>query len=626
MLGDDLWVGGVTPFMIKDYRTFHHLRPQMTVTPQVIQAALHPGERVTPTLTVHNTGDAALTWTLSEQPPVSWLAIVSDTLPLPDALAPGANRAVSLVLDTAGMGAGVYTATLQVTGDDPATPSIPVEIRLTVCTAPAGIAIVYSPSAPQAGDVITFSGSLDQGTPPFAWSWTLGDGAVANGQSITHTYAVSGTYPVTLTITSACGSASTSRVLNVPGLAALAVQPEAIAQTVPPGATGTATVQLRNTGTAPLVWATTPPPVAWLAVAPQNGALAPGDGISLTLGFDAAGLSNGLYTTALVITSNDPERPGVTLPVTLTVTCIPATGVTLRQVTTSDLFTDTLVAFEAELAPTTLATPYSYTLNGGATQTGSLNPLPFDLIFDAAGTHTVTLAVWNCPAHAPVSDSLQVLVHARAAQMVVVAPPPAAPVYPGDTYTQTLVVSNTGTGMLAWSLVETPQTNWLSATPSDGVLTPQTAASVTLSVDATGMQPGSHPVTLTVAGNDPQRPATDVPLTLTVMSGPLTSIAATREPSAGDLYTDTLITWTVTLLPLDAARPYTYTLDGGLPLSTTGNTVSFTRTGEPTGAHTLVVAAWNPVMLQPLTETLHYAIVARPTGHNFRVYLPLVLR
>lgn len=718
-LDDQLQIGGDAPITLEDATTFQHLVPRMTVTPQSIQATVHPGERVTHTLTVHNTGAADLTWTLSEQPPASWLAVVSDTLPLPDVLAPGANRAVSLTLDAAGLSEGVYTAAVQVAGDDPATPSVSVAISLTVCTAPAGAAFTYSPPAPMAGDVITFSGSLAQGMSPLAWSWTLGDGAVASGQTVTHTYAVSGTYPVTLTVTNACGSASASQVLPAPGQAALTLQPEAVTKTVPPGSTGTAVVQVRNTGTASLSWTVTPPAVAWLAVAPQSGAVAPGAGVSLTLDFDATVLPNGVYTTALLIASNDPDRPTVTAPVTLTVACIPATGVTLRQITAGDLFTDTPVAFEADLLPAAL-TPYSYTLNGGATQTAESNPLPFDLTFNTVGTHTVALSVWNCPAHAPVGDSAQVFIHERTAQMVVIAPPPAAPVYPGDTYSQTLVVSNTGSATLTWSLSVAPQTAWLSAVPSNGALAPQTAASVTLAVDAAGMQPGNYTAALTVAGNDPQNPQAAVPVTLTVLSRPLTSaalsvvtlapiytdtivafaanlfpanatapftytiegapqitldpafsftrtfpvagvytvtltawnsastqpvtatatvdvrvwsgepralttMAATREPAAGDLYTDTLITWTVTLLPLTAARPYTYTIDGGLPLTTIENTVSFTRTGEAVGAHSLIFAAWNPVMTQPLTETLQYAIVERPFYDN-HFYLPLVLR
>ncbi len=719
-LDDHLQIGGEAPVAFDGAVTFRHLVPQMVVTPQSIQATAHPGERITRTLTVRNTGDADLTWTLAEQPPSAWLSVLSNTLPLPDVLAPGASRVVSLALDAAGLDDGAYTAAVQVTGDDPATPAIPVGISLTVCTAPAGVAFTVSPSAPRAGDVVTFSGNLAAGTPPLAWSWTLGDGAVAAGQTVTHTYAVSGTYPVTLTVTNACGSASASRSLAAPGQAALTLQPEAIAKTVPPGSTGTAAVQVRNTGTAALTWTVAAPAVAWLDVTPQAGAVAPGASVPVTLSFAATALPNGQYTTTLSVAANDPERPVVTLPVTLTVACIPATGVTLRQITAGDLFTDTLVAFEADLLPAAL-TPYSYTLNGGAVHTGESNPLSFNLTFNTVGAHTVELSLWNCPAHSPVSDSLPVFIRERAAHMVVVAPPPAAPVYPGDMYTQTLVVSNTGSTTLTWSLAAQSPVSWLSAAPDAGALAPQTAAAVTLSVDAAGMQPGSHTATLVVAGNDPQRPQVSIPLTLTVLPRPLTSaelrvvtpapiytdtlvafeahllpanattpftytlddgapqtitaptfeftrtfpvagvytvtlaawndaitqpvtatatvesriwsgepraittIAATREPSAGALYTDTLITWTVTLLPLDAARPYTYTLDGGLPLTTTENTVSFTRTGETTGAHAILFAAWNPVMAQPLTQTLAYEIVARPS-YNSRVYLPIVLR
>ena len=61
-------------------------------------------------------------------------------------------------------------------------------------------------------------------------------------------------------------------------------------------------------------------PVPWLSVNPTSGSVDPGDQQEATLSLNAAGLAAGSYTAKLVITSNDPDQPTVTVPVTLMVT------------------------------------------------------------------------------------------------------------------------------------------------------------------------------------------------------------------------------------------------------------------------------------------------------------------
>ncbi|MEM1054397.1 MAG: reprolysin-like metallopeptidase [Bacteroidota bacterium] len=60
-------------------------------------------------------------------------------------------------------------------------------------------------------------------------------------------------------------------------------------------------------------------PTTWITVSPANGTIQPGNSDALTLDFDASELAEGTYTADLVITSNDPVNPTVTIPVTLTV-------------------------------------------------------------------------------------------------------------------------------------------------------------------------------------------------------------------------------------------------------------------------------------------------------------------
>lgn len=59
----------------------------------------------------------------------------------------------------------------------------------------------YTPAQPARTETITFTASASGGTPPFAFSWLFGDGTIATGSIVFHSYASSGVYTVNLTVT-----------------------------------------------------------------------------------------------------------------------------------------------------------------------------------------------------------------------------------------------------------------------------------------------------------------------------------------------------------------------------------------------------------------------------------------
>ncbi len=61
------------------------------------------------------------------------------------------------------------------------------------------------------------------------------------------------------------------------------------------------------------------PPVPWLSASPASGAVAPGAQATATLSFNTVGLTEGTYTATLRVSTNDPARPTVSVPVSLTV-------------------------------------------------------------------------------------------------------------------------------------------------------------------------------------------------------------------------------------------------------------------------------------------------------------------
>jgi PKD repeat protein len=104
--------------------------------------------------------------------------------------------------------AGTYTAT--VTGTS-GTLTSQVLVSYTVTAPPTLTALfIFSPSAPTVGQTITFTATASGGTSPYAYSWTLGDGTIASGASITHSYSTTGIYTVTLTITDSSNPTQTA--------------------------------------------------------------------------------------------------------------------------------------------------------------------------------------------------------------------------------------------------------------------------------------------------------------------------------------------------------------------------------------------------------------------------------
>jgi len=97
-------------------------------------------------------------------------------------------------------GSNIEAAGYDTNGPELATPAIPA-------TATLGVPVPFSVEAP-----------FDIWSPPVSTSWTFGDGGGSSGPSVTHTYAVPGTYAVTVTATDALGNTAShsARITVVP--------------------------------------------------------------------------------------------------------------------------------------------------------------------------------------------------------------------------------------------------------------------------------------------------------------------------------------------------------------------------------------------------------------------------
>jgi uncharacterized repeat protein (TIGR01451 family) len=107
--------------------------------------------------------------------------------------------------------------------------------------------------------------------------------------------------------------------LNVVGKPVIDVSAASLETNLIPDETEDITFTVGNTGNADLLWEATDG-AAWLDVDPESGTTLPDESTVVTATFDSAALEPDVYTTTLVISSNDPDTSEVTVPVTLTVT------------------------------------------------------------------------------------------------------------------------------------------------------------------------------------------------------------------------------------------------------------------------------------------------------------------
>jgi len=72
---------------------------------------------------------------------------------------------------------------------------------------PAGVSFSWPPGT-IVGTETTFTASVSEGQAPFTFAWGFGDdGSSASNNPVAHTFTFTGTFPVTLTVSNACGTA-----------------------------------------------------------------------------------------------------------------------------------------------------------------------------------------------------------------------------------------------------------------------------------------------------------------------------------------------------------------------------------------------------------------------------------
>jgi hypothetical protein len=297
----------------------------------------------------------------------------------------------------------------------------------------------------------------------------------------------------------------------------------------------------------------------WISPSANSGSIAAGTSQNVTLTISAASLSQGTYNRTLVVNSNDPFQPQATMPVSLNVLGVanlgvsPSTGLSSAGLRggpftpASQVFTVTNIGAQpltwsaAKTAAWLDVSSSGGTLAAGASAsvTASLNPGATSL---TSGSYTDSLVFTNTT-NGVGTTSRPVALNIAAFGELTVAPtldldasgPFGGPFIPGS---QTYTLTNVGDAPLNWTATKIAP--WLTLSSAGGTLAPASSTTVTATITAASLEPGTYTDTVSFTNETNARGNTTRSARLSVVL-PTPSLAA--EPPITPATSNT-VTWT----------------------------------------------------------------------------------
>jgi len=234
----------------------------------------------------------------------------------------------------------------------------------------------YSPSSPQIGQTVSFTGSASGGTQPYSYSWSFGDGSTGTGSSAKHTYSSAGTLDVAFTVKDN-GSPQQTKTSQQPISVSGAPPPLTASFAYSPSSTQ-AGQPVRFTASAS--GGTSAFTFSW-----SFGDGTTGTGSPVTHTYSSAGS----YTAALTVKDSSSPQQTATSQMTVAVTSPPPPISASFAISPSSPSAGQSVSFAASASGGT--PPYNYTWSYGDGSTGT--GLQVTHTYDRDGTYQVALTV-----------------------------------------------------------------------------------------------------------------------------------------------------------------------------------------------------------------------------------------
>src|SRR5437016_1021480 len=268
--------------------------------------------------------------------------------------------------------AGTYAVVLTV--KDSSSPQQTVSV--TSPPSPLTASFTFSPSSPQAGQQVSFTGSASGGTSPYSYGWSFGDGLTGSGSSVTHTYLSAGTYTIVLNVKDGSSPQQT------------ATSQQSITVTSPPPAlTASFTYDLSSPQVGEIVSFNGS---ASGGVSPYSYSWSFGDGITGTgSSVTHAYASAGSFMVVLTVKDSGSPQQTTTSQQSITISTSPLALTANFSYSPSSPQAGQQVNFTASDSGGTTPYALSWSFGDGSTGTGS----SVTHTYSSAGSYTVTLTV-----------------------------------------------------------------------------------------------------------------------------------------------------------------------------------------------------------------------------------------
>jgi hypothetical protein len=314
-----------------------------------------------------------------------------------------------------------------------------------------------------------------------------------------------------------------------------------------------------------------------------------------------------------------------TISITAAEVCTPLTDVDLSAM--GAMRTGSSVTFTADLMPDDANKPYSYTIDydDGSTPitgTASVDPLTLTHVYAMTGTYTVEVGVWNCDMMTPVTTTHTVTITTAEA---------CTPLERVDLSAMGAMQTGSPVTFTADLMPDGANKPYSYTIDYDDGSTPVTGTDSTdpLALTHTYNATGTYSVEIGVWNCDMTTPITATYLvTITTPGACVPLVDVDLNVMAGTMQTDTPVRFRVDLMPDNATKPYSYTIDygdGTAPITAMSSTdpLTLTHTYNTSATYTVEIGVWNCDMTTPITDMLDVEIVRAADSY---IYLPLILR